>query len=196
VIRILPIVEGEGDHAAVPTLIRRIAAEQERFDVNVSPAHRRGDLPKVLRRFEAFLQTALLENSPILWVLDYDCAECKDHIRHAKELKTRARLIAGQRPVEFVFMVQEYETLFLADEETTRQVFTDIEPTLKFPVDPEQIRGAKEWLSEARAKGSNYKPMQHQARLSAQVDLNRLRLRSPSFVRFEKAVIKLITPAN
>jgi hypothetical protein len=194
--QILPIVEGEGDEAAVPTLIRRITTEQGRFDVNVSQPHRRGDLPKVLRLFDNYLRTALLEGTPILWVLDYDCANCNDHVRHAKELKARAKLIAGQHPVEFVFMVREYETLFLADEATTRQVFPDIAPALKFPTDPERIRGAKEWLSEARPKGSAYKPMQHQARLSAQVDLNRLRLRSPSFVRFEKAVIKLIAPAN
>jgi Domain of unknown function (DUF4276) len=190
--QILPIVEGEGDEAAVPALIRRITDAQKRFDVTVSRAHRRGDLPKVLRRFDDYLQAALLEESAILWVLDYDCAECHDHVKHTKELKARSRAIAGQRPVEFVFMVQEYETLFLADEETTRQVFSDIAPTLKFPANPELIRGAKEWLSEARPKGSNYKPMQHQARLSAQVDLERLRRRSPSFVRFEAAVLKLI----
>lgn len=193
---ILPIVEGEGDEAAVPTLIRRITAAQERFDVNVSRAHRRGDLPKVLRRFDDYLQAALLEESPILWVLDYDCADCTDHVRHAKELKARAKPIAGQHPVEFVFMVQEYETLFLADEETTRQVFPDIAAAVKFPANPELIRGAKEWLSEARPKGSNYKPMQHHAKLSAQMDLDRLRQRSASFVRFEKAVLKLIAPAN
>lgn len=161
--RILPIVEGDGDMQAVPALIRRVADAQGAHDLVVSRAQKRGELPKVLGRFEQYLQAALLEKS---------------------------------RPVEFVFMVQEFESLFLADERATRQVFPDIPTDLRFPADPETVRDAKGWLSKARPKGLAYKPTQHQARMASQVDIHRLRSRSPSFVRFEAAVTALLTDSS
>ncbi len=190
--RILPIVEGDGDLAAVPELIRRIAHDHEVFDLQIIRPHKRGDLPKVRARFADYLNTALLEQAPILWVLDYDCETCSDVTRDTADLRTRAVNLNAGNNIEFVFMVQEYETLFLADHETTKAVFPDIPVDLSFPDDPERIRDAKGWISQARPKGSAYKPTTHQARLSSQVDLHRLRARSPSFVRFEDAVLRLL----
>lgn len=194
--RILPIIEGDGDFAAVPELIRRVAHQYGRFDVQVCRPHKRGDLPKVLGRFEDFFKTALLERCPILWVLDYDCAECTDQARHVAELRARGAALANGIAFEFVFLVQEFETLFLADHETTRRVFPDIGTAKAFPENPERVRDAKGWLSEARPKGSAYKPTQHQQKLSSQVDLGRLRERSPSYVRFERAVQVLLGPSE
>ncbi len=190
--RILPIVEGDGDLRAMPELMRRILHDMGRFDVAVVRPHKRGDLPKVRGRFDDFFRIALLENCPILWVLDYDCETCTDQARDIEELQARAKLITQVAQCEFVFMVQEFESLFLADHETTRQVFSDIPADLNFPDDPERVRDAKGWISNARPKGLAYKPTQHQAKLAAQVDLNRLRTRSPSFRRFEKAIHRLI----
>lgn len=195
-IKILPIVEGDGDLAAVPELIRRVAHAQGRYDVNVLRPHKRGDIPKVKSRFDDFLQIALLESAPILWVLDFDCEDCLDPAAYRREFMERAAKLKGQTPVEFVFMVQEFETLFLADHETTRSVFADI-PTAKiFPANPESVRDAKGWISEARPKGSAYKPTQHQQRIAAQVNLDRLRVRSASFRRFEEAVSLLLAMPN
>ncbi len=190
--RILPIVEGDGELAAVPALLRRVLQDLNRHDVKVAPAQKRGELPRVLSRFDAFLQTALLERCPILWVMDYDCADCDDEAKHAALLQERANNIARGASVEFVFMVQEFESLFLADHETTRKVFADISSVCTFPADPESVRDAKGWLSRARPKGSAYKPTLHQAKLAAQLDLNRLRSRSQSFVRFHSAVERLV----
>ena len=117
--RILPIIEGDGDFAAVPELIRRVAHQYGRFDVQVCRPHKRGDLPKVLGRFEDFFKTALLERCPILWVLDYDCAECTDQARHVAELRARGAALANGIAFEFVFLVQEFETLFLADHDSS-----------------------------------------------------------------------------
>jgi hypothetical protein len=191
---VLAIVEGDGDLAAVPELIRRVCHEHGRYDVVVGRPHKRGDLPKVISRLENYLEVALLHDCPILWVLDYDCDECTDVQAHLVELRKRAAPVVGQTRVEFVFMVKEFETLFLADHATTRRVFPDIPGDLVFPTDPETIRDAKGWLSGARPKGFAYKPTQHQARLTSQVDLRVLRRGSPSFQRFEAAVIRLISP--
>lgn len=191
-IRLLPVVEGDGDLTAVPELIRRVLHDQSRFDVKVCKPHKRGDLPTILGRFDNFYRTALLERAVILWVIDYDCATCDDPVRDLRMLKKKAAAVDASTAIEFVFMVKEYESLFLADHETTRKVFTDISPALEFPPNLESVRGAKEWLSKARPKGSSYKPTQHQQRLTAQLDLNRLRARSPSFQNFESALCRLI----
>lgn len=190
--RILPVVEGDGDLLAVPELVRRILREIGRHDVQVARPHKRGDLPKVKGRFDDFFQTAVLEQCPILWVMDYDCEDCRDQARDVADLRERAKHLARDTRYEFVFMIQEFETMFLADHETTRKVFPDIDRGLRFPSDPEKIRDAKGWISSARPKGFAYKPTQHQQKLAAQVSIARLRARSPSFGRFEAAVQRLI----
>jgi hypothetical protein len=126
---------------------------------------------------------------------DGDMLAVPELIRRVAADQGAARL-ARAVPVEFVFMVQEFETLFLADSETTRHVFPDIPSTSAFPEDPERIRDAKGWLSQARPKGSAYKPTQHQQKLTARVDLARLRVRSPSFVQFEAAVTALLADSS
>ena len=129
--------------AAVPELIRRVAHDKERFDIEIPRPHKRGDLPKVLARFDDYLKTALLEDLPIIWVLDYDCDTCVDVVTDTARLNARAANLTGNVPVEFVFMVKEFETLFLADVPTTRGVFSDIPVDIAFPDVPEGVRDAK-----------------------------------------------------
>jgi hypothetical protein len=191
---ILPVVEGDGDFFAVPELIRRVAYEAGHFDIRVLRPHKRGELPKVLKRFEDYLRAAALENAPILWVLDYDCATCDQVDRDLAHLQSRAEAVKPAQPVAFALMVKEYESLFLADAETTRAAFPDIAAEQEFPDDPEAIRDAKGWLSNARPKGLAYKATSHQMKLTSQLDLQRLRDRSPSFLRFEAALKSLLQP--
>ena len=191
--RIQPVVEGHGDLSAVPELIRRVAYASGRYNVQVLRAQPRGDLLTIKPRFEEFLRVALQEGAPVLWVLDHDCDECTEVTRDLAELSAQAAAISTAQKTEFVFMVKEFESLFLADHETTRAMFPDIPPTTDFPVDPESVRGAKEWLSKARPKGLAYKPSTDQARLTSQLNFGRLRDRSPSFRRFESAVLALLT---
>jgi hypothetical protein len=193
VTRIQPVVEGHGDLSAVPELIRRVAHANSRYDVQVLPAQKRGDLPTIKPRLERFLRVALQEGASVLWVLDYDCDDCTDVTRDLAALSAQAFAISMPQKAEFVFMVKEFESLFLADHETTRAVFPDIPPTTDFPADPESVRGAKEWLSKARPKGLAYKPTTDQAKLTSQLNFDRLRDRSPSFRRFEAAVLKLLS---
>lgn len=191
--RIQPIVEGHGDIPAGPKLIRRVAHANGRYDVQVLPAQRRCDLPTTKPRLEEFLRVALQEGAPVPWVLDHDRDDRNDVTRDLATLSAQAATISIAQRTEFVFMVKEFESLFLADHETTRAMFPDIPPTTDLPVDPESVRGAKEWLSKARPKGLAYKPTTDQAKLTLQLHFDRLRPRSPSFRRFEAAVLKLLT---
>lgn len=187
------IVEGDGDVQAVPVLIRRILEAHEIFDVSLAlPVQKRGDLPKVKRRFSDFFQAATLENYPILCVLDFDCEFCTDVLAEEAQFRKLAEDIRPNYPFAACFIVKEYESLFLWDAQSVRKVFPRIKSNYIFPVAPESVRDAKGELSIAQEKGWSYKPTVHQAKLSAQVDLALLRATSPSFLRLETAVLSLL----
>ena len=190
--KVLPIVEGDGDVAAVPVLLRRILQVHSEFEVQVLPPHKRGELPKVKANFERFFKAAALEGVPVLCVLDFDCANCVDVVKDELELKQQANAIHPLIGFEACFIVKEYESFFLWDEVGTRKVLPSTAKGTVFPANPEEIRGAKEWLSRAQPSGIAYKPTVHQAKLAAAVDLNILRVKSPSYQRLESALLRLI----
>lgn len=190
--RILPIVEGDGDVLAVPVLIRRILHAHQRFDIQVLPPHKRGELPKVKANFPRIFQVAALENAAVLCVLDFDCKQCNDVLQDEYGLRQQAQQIHPHIPFAACLIVKEFESLFLWDETSTRQALPHILPSTRFPNNPEDIRPAKEWLSDAQPTGISYKPTVHQAKLAAAVNLQILRKRSPSYQRLEAAVINLI----
>ena len=189
--RVLPIVEGDGDMAAVPVLLRRILHAHNRFDVQILSPHKRGELPKVKANFERFFKAAALEGAPIICVLDFDCAQCLDAVADAHELQQKANELHPHIPFEACFIVKEFESLFLWDEANTRRSLPNIIKSTVFPVNPEEIRPAKEWLSKAQTSGFSYKPTAHQAKLADAVDINLLRAKSPSYQRLETALLKL-----
>lgn len=190
--KVLPIVEGDGDVAAVPVLLRRILQAHSRFDVQILPPHKRGELPKVKSNFERFFKAAALESVPVLCVLDFDCAHCVDVIKDERDLKQQANKLHPLIAFEACFIVKEFESFFLWDEMGSRKVLSSIVRGTAFPANPEEIRGAKEWLSKAQPSGIAYKPTVHQAKLAAAVDLNILRTKSPSYQRLESALLRLI----
>ncbi len=190
--RLLPIVEGHGEIPAVPILIRKILAAQEIHDVQPLPAWRHGEYPSVTKKFDNIFLAAIKENSPILWVMDFDSKEFACPVEEAQRLLARAEELRPGWPIKIAFLVKEYETLFLIDETATRKVFPDIPAKKSFPEHPENIRGAKEWLSIARpSPGSAYKETVHQAKITAHLNLDLLRTRSPDFAHLERAVLEL-----
>lgn len=190
---LLPIVEGDGDLQAVPVLIRRLLQDvHHRFDIQLLPAQRRGEWPRVKREFERFYLSARLHNAPIFWILDFDCDDCVDVHLEERWLKKRAAELDPQGKIEVAFIVKEFESLFLYDEASTRGAFPELPLSIRFPTQPEAVRDAKGWLSGALPKGRAYKPTTDQARLTSRLDLHLLRHTSPSFQRFEQALLRLI----
>ncbi|PKO90028.1 MAG: hypothetical protein CVU18_02110 [Betaproteobacteria bacterium HGW-Betaproteobacteria-12] len=190
--RLLPIVEGHGDDKAVPLLLRRIFESHGIYDVSILPARRYGEYPIVTRKFDNLFQAAVLVKAPILWVMDFDSKDYICPVQEAHHLSTRAAALHPGWPIKFAFLVKEYETLFLIDEAATRQVFPDIPAKMPFPQNPEKIRGAKEWLSKARpSPGSTYKPTVDQAKITAHLNLDLLRMRSRDFAHLERAILEL-----
>lgn len=189
---LLPIVEGQGDMQAVPVLLRRILENHGHADVKVLPPHKRGDLPKIKANFENYFKIAIKENAAIICIIDFDCATCVCVAEEAAQLHLRAEAIYPGKPFKVAFMVKEFETLFLAEPDATLRVLKEIQKSTAFPENPEAIRGAKEWLSKAMPSGYAYKETVHQVKLSAAVDLNRLRSSSASYRHLEKSVLSLV----
>ena len=189
--RLLTIVEGHGDVRAVPQLVRRILERHGIYDVQLLPTQRRGEYPSVIKLFDTYFLAAIKENAAILWVMDFDAKEYDCPYREARSLITRANALRPDWPLKIAFLVKEYETLFIHDKDATRAVFPDIKD-IPFPAKPEDIRGAKEWLSAQRPSGMTYKETVHQEKITARLDLDLLREKSPDFAHLERAVLALI----
>ena len=185
-IAISSIVEGDGEVAALPLLLRRLGMDicpqhwvQAHYPIKVP----RDKLlkPKQLERYFR-LAVAQAANCGVLIVLD---AEDREHGCPAKlgpQIKERASVERDDVPTLVVIAKNEYEAWFLAAAESLRgqrRLRQDIES----PVDPEAIRGAKEWLQERMSTGSGYSETIDQPALTEVFDLQAAR-RSPSFDRF------------
>jgi|CXWL01.1.fsa_nt_gi hypothetical protein len=184
--KILPIVEGIGDVAAVPVLIRRLLAHHGLHTVNVLRPYRFGEVAKVSKNFRRNVLTAAKERAAILWVLDCDDGCAVEWVRILEE-QIPAELTV---PLSFAFFVREYESLFLAEQQCLVSQL-GVPATSRFPDDPESIRGAKEYISRLMPAGLAYKESVHQARLTGHIDLNEARRTSRSFRHLEKALVEL-----
>lgn len=189
---LLLIVEGPGDEKAAPILVRKILEQHGHYDVVLRPAQRRGEYPAVAKSFDNFFLAATKERAPILWIMDFDNKGYDCPYREASNLSERANQLHPDWPIAFAFLVKEFETLFLHDEAATRAVFADIPKQVAFPEQPERIRGAKEWLSEKRPKGSAYKESVHQQKITAHLNIDLLRQKSADFAHLERSLLKLI----
>ena len=190
--RLLTIVEGDGDVRAVPILIRRTLEKNGIFDVGLLPTQRRGEYPSVKKNFDDYFVAATKENSPILWIMDFDSKGYDCPYREAAQLLDRAQALRPNWPLKIAFLMKEYEGLFLHDEQATRIVFPDIPKQVEFPKSPHEIRGVKEWISGKRPKGMAYKETVHQAKITAHLNLDLLHERSRDFAHIERAVLQLI----
>ena len=190
-LRIVCIVEGHGESASVPILIRRIAS---RFDPGLavdvphpiripkSKLLKPGELEKAVR-FAAMRAEA---GGGILIILDSD-DDCPAQL--APDLLARTRAARGDIPSAVVLPNKEFESWFLAAAQSLRGcrgLPKDLEP----PPQPEAIRGAKEWLNQRVTTGA-YSSNVDQASLTAVFDLEPAR-RAPSFDKCYREVIRLL----
>lgn len=177
------IVEGHGEVAALPILIRRITAWlcPELYVEIPSPIRVSRD--RFLRRPEEqkrVIQLACLkgatEETGILILLDSD-DDCPAELG-----PLTLEILNSIRPdfrFSMVLAKREYEAWFLAAAESLRGK-RNFPSDLEIPPDPEAIRGAKEWIKYHRTD-KKYKETIDQPALSQLMDLEQARTRSPSF---------------
>jgi hypothetical protein len=197
-IRIGCIVEGHGEEESVPLLIRRIAGQLSLpTAVQVLPPYRaRRD--KLLKHGDTELERAMELTARkvgaaggILLLIDADDS-CPAET--AQLLLNRTRAIHARIATAVVLAKKEFEAWFLATAESLRGK-RGLPDLLEAPEHPEEIRGAKEWLS-SRMPPHGYSPTLDQPSLTALFDINQARERSASFDKCYREIVRLLAGGN
>ena len=179
---VVAIVEGDGEVAAVPVLLRRVGAWlSPQVPATISqPIRVRRD--RFLNREEEFRRHLLLaaakagDEGWIVVLLDAD-DDCPAEL--GPRVLERARGVVPHRSVSVVLANREYEAWFLAAAESLHgQRGLALAYPLEF--DPEGLRDAKGWLG-ARMTGGRYRETTDQPAFSALMDLEMAREASRSF---------------
>ncbi|MBL7497324.1 DUF4276 family protein [Frankia sp. CNm7] len=158
-LRIATIVEGQGEVAAVPVLLRRIAAELAPEVWLELPRPHRVSRPTVvgkdgLESVLAVVAEQVDQADGVLVLLDAD-DDCPAAL--GPSLLARSQICRPDRRVSVVIANREFEAWFLAAAASLagrRGLRTD----LTTPADPERRRDCKGWLSAHRTDGHAYKP--------------------------------------
>ena len=183
---IQPIVEGHGEVAAIPVLLRRLRDETQDFslDVNAPIRRRRSELVREseLRRS---IQLARLQPDLgailILFDSDDDCPKTL-----VRDLQEWASSEATPVPCLVVMAHREYEAWFLAAIESLRGVRGIRQDAVSHP-EPESPRDAKGRLEERMLPNRSYSETADQAALTAKFDMPTAHRRCRSFRKLVKS---------
>jgi hypothetical protein len=187
-VKIAALVEGDGEVAAVPVLLRRVINS---IDPSVTPIvprgfrHSAGRLlrPGGLERAISAV-SELYANHAILVVIDSD-DDCPAQLgRHLLERATSSR---PDLCISVVLACREYEAWFLAGAESLAGK-RSLSQDLLSPPNAEAIRDAKRWLTDRMQGSAAYSATQDQAALTAVLDLEIARKRSRSLRKLWKEV--------
>jgi hypothetical protein len=182
-VKIAAIVEGQGDREAVPILIRRVA---QMIDPGLVPKV----LPPLRVPASRLLKQGEIERSielaarklqgqgGIIIIVDCDW-ENGCPAEDGPMLLKRAVSARGDLPIAVVLAKKEFEAWFLAAAESLRGQH-GLPDSLEPPLYPEEIRGAKEWLSDRMSPGRSYAETTDQPALTAIFDMEMAR-RADSF---------------
>jgi len=192
VIRIAPIVEGHGEGDAVRILVSRIAHHcgitepitiERPIRCPRSTLLRSGQLEKAVE----LAARRVAPDGAVLILIDSD-DDCPAEL--APQLLGRARQARYDLSLSVVLAKREYEAWFLAAAESIRGC-RGLANNMTSPPDPEQVRGAKEWLARHMVAGHSYSATIDQPALTFLFDLDAAR-RAPSFDKCYRDVVRLI----
>ena len=192
---IQPIVEGQGDEAAVPLLLRRLRDEAQAWGLEVGRAHRRGRTQLVKKdSLQIAVRVAALREdcAGILILFDAD-DDCPAEL--APTLEQWAREATGEIPCAVVMATREYEAWFLASIEALRGKGGILPEAASHP-HPEAPRDAKGELEQRMPGGASYSPTVDQAALTAHLDLASTYQRCRSFRKLVNAFGELAAAAG
>lgn len=186
---IASIVEGHGEVAALPILLRRVAnAVAPSTPVHVPrPIRVKRQLvvkPGELERYVDFAARRAGPAGTILILLDAD-KDCPADL--AIDLLQRANAARSDRRIRAVLAKVEYEAWFIA---ATTSISDHYGVDAKPPPDPESIRDAKGWIGR-NVLHATYHPTLHQPKLTAAFDLCAARA-APSFEKLWRDVTSLL----
>ncbi len=182
---IVCIVEGDGEVRAIPVLLRRLAAANEIYNLEIPPpirVHR----DKFLMRQEEFerklrLAAAKARGGTVMVILDAD-DDCP--VQLARNIETRARSIIQNASLAVVIPNREYEAWLIAAADSLAGN-RGLSKQINSPTRPDEIRDAKGWLSE-RIVGGRYHEVSDQPAMTALFDIETAQNRSRSFRKIVK----------
>jgi hypothetical protein len=195
--RIKPIVEGSGDVAAVPELLRRL-----QFDYGLGGHEVEIARPIKWKRScfnsEAHVRRAvqLAKAEPdcigilIIFDSDDDCPKI-----HAARVTDWSKQEAGDTPCEVVMAHREYEAWFLATVESLRGR-RGIRGDAASEAVPEGIRGAKERLETKMRPNMSYSETTDQVALTCHADFRITYTGCRSFRRLVNAFRRLLASSG
>src|SRR5471032_1546694 len=182
--RVVSIVEGDGEVQALPILLRRLNGwlTPEAFATIEPPIRVHRD--KFIRRVDEFNRILLLaakkctDNGWILILLDAD-DDCP--VEMAEEIRRRAREVIPHRSISVVLAHREFEAWFMAAARSLigcRNFHWDSPDPA--PANSETLRNAKGWLAE-RMGGQGYHETLDQPKFASAFDMEFAQMRSRSF---------------
>lgn len=191
--RIIAIVEGDGEVADVPVLIRRyVSLHSVGRPIIVPPAIRspasRLKRPGELERMVTLAARKLSGPGGILLVLDSE-DDCPATMGPA--LLARIRNARGDIPSAVVLAHREFESWFLGSASSLANR-RGLRPGLSSHPTPESVRGCKEWISDHMGQGRVYSPVDDQPALAEVFDLEMARIACPSFDKFHREMVGLL----
>ncbi len=194
-VSIASVVEGEGEIAALPVVLRRLMFDMQIWNADIQRPFL-VDRGKLVKRggLEAAVESLARRLPPtapggILVVIDAD-DDCPASL--GPELLQRAEVVRPDRRIAVVLANREFEAWFLAAAPSLRGR-AGLSGDLTIPEDCEQPRDCKGWLSHRRNDGGSYRPRVDQAALADAFDMGMARVNAPSFDKFCRDVNYLVT---
>lgn len=180
--KVVSIVEGDGEMEAFPILLRRLAdgCEPPVYAEILKPIRVHRD--QFINKKDAFnkkLQLAANKCGEAGWILILLDADDDCPVQLAADISARAAACVPHRAVSVVIAKREYEAWFIAAAASLDGVqgfVYDAGDT----VDPERPRDAKGWMGD-RKTVRGYYPIIDQPKFTARMDLALARERSRSF---------------
>jgi hypothetical protein len=191
---IQPLVEGRGEEAAIPNLIRRIASDAESYGAKVAQGHfhPRGKMRK-LEELKDFIKVAKRQRgcAAILVIFDAD-DECPGDIND--DLLEAARLEALPHVLAMVYPVRMIESWLLASPSALREYFdlTEIQLADLHTLDPDSVRNPKAMLQRLTPAPDTYVSSVDMAGICSLLDIGEALSRSRSFKKFYQETISLL----
>ena len=189
--KIYPLVEGYGEVAAVPVLLRRLLAEAQCHNIGVGhPIRRTQHQLRNKDGVQAGVRLALLQPECAAVVILFDGEDdCPKEL--AERVRTWASEVAAGKPCDVVVAYREYETWFLAALESLRGQY-GIRPDATAPGNPESKRDAKGALEDFMPFDRAYSETGDQPAMSAVFDMGLAHQRNRSFRKLVKVIGEII----
>ncbi|MBN1349976.1 DUF4276 family protein [candidate division KSB1 bacterium] len=189
--KIVPLVEGPGDIAAVPNLLYKILHWKQLWTWQVARPKQVRGLGALKKRLSDFLKYAEKDAEEggilILCDLDDDCPK-----NAAYDLALQIEALALSCPVAIVFAHREYEAWFLASIARIAEQHNLFQSNIRFQGDVEEIRDPKGWLTKQMPVGRIYKETIHQDIFTSSLDLEETLRKSRSFRRLCHSIEGLV----